>query len=87
MGKALQIIKEILKAAPKKRMERTELIQAAVAKLVATGKSAKKAARLVEEKMDAPIFAAEGSKVTLVKKKESVAKSPGTRSVFTLGLT
>lgn len=73
MANTKALLREALKAAKGKTMERSELETGVVATLVAEGMPAKKAKRLVAEKLELPIFTTKGTAIVLVGKKGAEA--------------
>ena len=71
MVNAKALLKDALKAAKGKTMERNALETSVVAALVAGGKSEKKAKKIVAEKLELPIFTSKGTSIVLVSKKDA----------------
>ena len=73
MVNAKALLKDALKAAKGKTMERNALETSVVAALVAEGKSEKKAKKIVAEKLELPIFTSKGTSIVLVGKNDAEA--------------
>ena len=73
---AKQLLKDALKSAPNKTLDRDELITIVTQQLVDAGKKKKKAKALIAEKLELPIFASKGSKIVLVKKGAASESAP-----------
>ena len=76
---AKKLIKQALKAAPKKQLALAELERTVIAQLIAEGKSQKKAAKLFAAKLVLPCFTSTGSVVTITPKEEAVSEAPPKR--------
>ena len=75
---AKKLIKKAIKAAPKKRLERTALEAAVIAQLIAGGKSEKKAKKAFTAKLELPCFSCHGTVVTLTDAAEGLSASTET---------